>query len=344
MSATKQSSIGELLHEGGRRPTFPAPREAVITDTTRYKKHTDHIYHVANVNREYYQQQAADAKNGGRPWFRYVKSEYQYAEFVMITPAMARTMLEHLWNREEGNRGHKAKLSAAYQRDILNDNWIPSNEGIAIDLNGDVFDGQHRLNAIVNSNKQYPMWVIWNVLNEAKLVVDSGAKRNVSEKLNLIIDARLGNRTAGLCKAMMRGLGTRQRFTESEIAQFAKKWQHVINWIAENLPAARSEVQAAIAKAYIKYGDEIMGPFCTRLRTITFSDDGDPARSLFRALQTAKTARSNQVLVAYKKTLSTIDYAIAKKPLLKVFESEVDLFAWDEGWEYPGVSPVKIPT
>jgi hypothetical protein len=77
------------------------------------------------------------------------------------------------------------------------------------------------------------------------------------------------------------------------------------------------------------YGPEVVEPFCQRLREIKFSEDGDPARALFVALQRAKVNRINQSLVAYKKTLEALEAAMAKKPLTKLYERDDDIFQWD---------------
>ena len=150
-----------------------------------------------------------------------------------------------------------------------------------------------------------------------------------------MIDTKLGNRTTGFCKAIMKGLTSKVRHTETEIAEFAHKWQDLIAWISQNLPGARAEVQAAIGKAWLWYGPEKNGPFCERLREVKFTEDGDPARALFFALQRSKINRINVALVAYKKTLASIEASVNDKTLSRLYERDEDIFQWQEGWELP---------
>lgn len=297
-------------------------------------RHKQMIFIEAAENRDFYQlKQLEDGEK--LPWFRYVKKESQYSEFVMLTTEMAKSLLEKTWTENEGNRKLKVWLKDAYKRDIENDRWIPSDESIGIDFNGVVYNGRHRLTALVESGKEWPFYVTFNCLEEAKFTVDSGAKRNSAEKLRMVIDVKLGNRTIGFCKALMKGLQSKVRYTETEIAEFAHKWQHVVAWVSTNLPGARAEVQAAIAKAYLWYGPEKIESFAERIREVKFTEDGDPAKALYLALSRAKLNRINVSLVAYKKTLASIEATITKKPLTRLYERDEDIFQWQEGWELP---------
>lgn len=297
-------------------------------------RHKEMIFKEAAENRDFYLMKQLE---GGEklPWFRYVRKESQYSEFVMLNTEMAKAMLESIWTETEGNRKVKVWLKDAYKRDIDNERWIPSDEAIGIDFNGVVYNGRHRLTALVESTKEWPFYVTFNCLEEAKFTVDSGAKRNSSEKLRMVIDAKLGNRTIGFCKAIMKGLQSKSRYTETEIAEFAHKWQDLVSWISINLPGARAEVQAAIGKAYLWYGPEKIEPFAERLRDVKFIEDGDPARALYLVLTKARINRANVALVSYKKTLASIDAVMLEKPLTRLYERDEDIFQWQEGWELP---------
>jgi hypothetical protein len=309
------------------KPVAPDP---IIAST----RHKEMIFREAAENRDFYlMKQMEDGEK--LPWFRYVRKESQYSEFVMLTTEMAQALLDHIWTETEGNRKLKVWLKDAYKRDIDGDRWIPSDEAIGIDFNGLVYNGRHRLTALVESGKAWPFYVTFNCLEEAKFTVDSGAKRNSAEKLRLVIDTKLGNRTTGFCKAVMKGLQNKVRYTETEIAEFAHKWQDLVAWISANLPGARAEVQAAVAKAYLWYGPEKMEPFAERLREVKFTEDGDPARALYLALTKAKINRINVALVAYKKTLASVEATMTNKPLSRLYERDEDIFQWQEGWELP---------
>lgn len=312
----------------------PISVDPIVDPIIASTRHKEMIFREAGENRDYYLlKQMEEGEN--LPWFRYVRKESQYSEFVMLNTEMAKSMLENTWTEIDGNRKVKVWLKDAYKRDIETDRWIPSDESIGIDFNGVVYNGRHRLTALVESGKEWPFYVTFNCLEEAKFTVDSGAKRNQSEKLRMVIDTKLGNRTTGFCKAIMKGLQNKLRYTETEIAEFAHKWQDLVLWTSKNLPKGRVEVQAAVGKAYLWYGPEKIEPFAERLRDVRFTEDGDPARALYLALTKAKINRINVALVAYKKTLSAIEATITNKPLSRLYERDEDIFQWQEGWELP---------
>ncbi len=319
----------------------PAPQIKVEPLVTQSHNQKELIWKMAQENQDFYLlAQMEDKRPGGpKPWFMYPRYPHQYSEFVMLTKEMAKVALEHLWSKDEGNRNKKPALVEAYKRDIDNDRWIPTDEAIGINLSFEVYNGQHRLWAIFESGKPMPMYITWNVLDEAKFFVESGAKRTLAERLKMVVDPPLGNRTSGFCKAIMRGLGTRLKYTDSDIAEFACKWDDLLNWVHTHLPVARAEVQAVVAKAYLWYGPEKIEPFCYRLRELKFPDDGDPAKALFRSLDAAKKNRSNVTLVAYRKTLQAIDALVTGRPISKLHESSDDIFEWQDGWELPPNAP-----
>lgn len=316
----------------------PDPGETAILQSRLQK---EMIWKMAQENQDHYILMQMEDKAMAKPWFMYPKYVYQYSEFVMLTPEMAKKCLEHLWAKEEGNRNKKPHLVEAYKRDIQNGHWIPTDESIGINLSFEVYNGQHRLWAIIEANQPMPLYFTWNVLDEAKFFIESGAIRTLSERLKMAVEPRLGNRTSGFCKAIMRGVTNRSRWTNAEIADFACKWDSLLVWVAEHIPIARAEVQAAIAKAYLWYGGELIEPFCHRLRNIKFPDDGDPAKALYTSLQNAKKNRSNVTLVAYKKTLQAIAALMNDREISKLYEKDEDIFHWLPGWELPP-RPTKL--
>lgn len=314
-------------------PVTPAKEpenEQIITS----EAHKKMIFDEAVQNRDFYLKKQAEDGNK-KPWFRYTRKPSQYSEFVMLNARMAKELLDHIWTEGEGNRKVKEWLKDAYKRDIVGGRWIPSDESIGIDYNGVVYNGRHRMTALLESGKEWPFYMTFNALEEAKFTTDSGAKRNSAEKLKLVINTSLGNRTAGFCKAIMKGLSGKMRYTETEIAEFAHKWQDLTQWISEHLPIARAEVQAAIGKAYLWCGPEKIAPFCERIREARISEEGDPARALYLALSRAKINRINTELVAYKKTLAALDATVHSKQIQKLYERDEDIFQWQEGWELP---------
>lgn len=333
MNRTETEQVAELPSPTpSKTPSIPAARVEIAEDPAeRSKRIREQIWKDAAANASFYNE-AARKDEFRQPWFRYVRKPYQYGEFILLSPEMNEELLKH----NPDNRHMKPWLTDSYLRDMDNDNWIPSHEGIGINLSGNMFDGQHRAEAGVKTKKPVPIWVVFNVLDEAKFVSDSGAKRNVNEKLAMVCKTTLHNRTAGMVKAMMRGLQPKFRFSEAEIATFAVSYANVIEWISKYLPVARADVQAVLGKAYLWYGPAKLEPFCDRLREVQFVDDNDPAKTLYFYAQRLRQNKANNPISTYKKTLAAIEHVMAGTPCSKLYERAEDIFEWqiDEDGNY----------
>lgn len=66
---------------------------------------------------------------------------------VEITPEKARRMLE----KNNGNRKVYQRVVDGYVRDILAGKWQLTHQCLAVDISGNIIDGQHRLTAIVQA-------------------------------------------------------------------------------------------------------------------------------------------------------------------------------------------------
>jgi hypothetical protein len=266
----------------------------------------------------------------GRPWFQNPRHEFQYSEFVFVTPEMAKELLQH----NNNTRRCTPSLAQAYARDIQNDHWIPSAESIGINIYGQMYDGQHRAEGITIAEKGMPIYVTFNVPYEAAFVADSGKKRNVNEKLAILFGgtAKMQTKMPAICRAMMAGTGTRLKWTESEIADFALTHEQTLRWVLENLPKQRSDVQAVIGKAYLWYGPEAIQDFCHSLTNLEFKA-GTPVSILYMWLNKIGTETSGEVV--YRKALKAVEYHVEKTPFQRLNEAKEDLFEWGPNWTVP---------
>lgn len=297
----------------------------------------------AMENHDYYLQ-FAKKDNDAKPWFQYPRHTHQYSEFVYITPEMAQRLLDF----NPLNRKIKMTHIDGLKRDIQNHRWLQTHESIAINKLGNMHDGQHRAVAVIKAGTGWPFYVTWNVPPEAIYATDSGDKRPINEKLGFLFpDLKLTNKTAALCRSMMWGLSNRGvRYTESEIAAFMFKHQNIINWTVTHMRTTRAggisyraDLQAVVGKSLLWWGEEIIGSFVERLRTLQFCGDGDPAKALYLWLQNAKQQgrRTSYVssVIYYKKILAAIHAHAARRDAKRIISKEQDIFEWLPGWNVP---------
>lgn len=278
-----------------------------------------------------------------KPWFQFPRFAYQYSEFVYCTP----DMMEELLKFNPINRKIKLSWVEALRRDILNHRWLQTHESIAVNKLGNMHDGQHRAQAVINAAIGWPIYFTWNVPPEAIYATDSGDKRPVNEKLGLLFpDLKITHNSAALCRSMMAGLSNRgNRYTETEIAGFMLQHQQTISWLISNLGGNRADLQAVIGKALLWWGEEVISPFVERFKMVLFNGEGDPARALYHWIQNARQkgkrdSYANPVTF-YKKTLAAIHAHANQKSVKKIVAKERDIFEWESGWTVPTAAPCK---
>jgi hypothetical protein len=99
-----------------------------------------------------------------------------------ITPSDATYLLE---NRNPRNRGLRRRDSANQSRDVGMDNWEINGETVKFDWNGDVLDGQHRLDACRRANKPINTLVVTGLSPEVQATVDIGSRRTHADRLTI---------------------------------------------------------------------------------------------------------------------------------------------------------------
>lgn len=98
-----------------------------------------------------------------------------------IGPATAKAYLEVA----APNRKLNQRAVARYTHAMKSGGWRLTHQGIAFDENGKMIDGQHRLTAIIASGKTVQMNVSRYSANAPMAVLDSGASRTVSDRVQI---------------------------------------------------------------------------------------------------------------------------------------------------------------
>ena len=93
-----------------------------------------------------------------------------YTEQVYMSPAKAQEILDRSTLR---NRKPNPKSVLELSRRILEGEWQCSPQGIALDKDNNVVDGQHRLLAIVKADRSVPIRVTYNTPSRTMFVTNS---------------------------------------------------------------------------------------------------------------------------------------------------------------------------
>ena len=116
-----------------------------------------------------------------------------YSRHEIITPDRAADYLTH----NVKNRKLRQSVVRQYARDMKNDKWQVSPQGISFYQNGNLADGQTRLNAIIMADKPVEIYVTYDVPNDTT-IQDRGAKRTSSDILYMAGKNSAAAGTAGV--------------------------------------------------------------------------------------------------------------------------------------------------
>ncbi len=112
-------------------------------------------------------------------------------------------LVDSLLEMNTNNRPIKKTVVDCYKQDIADGRWYLTNQGIGIDINGALIDGQHRLLAIKESG--YPpvsLLIVAGLLPEAQSAVDQHAKRSVRDIWRLMFETSVVSVAPAICSVI----------------------------------------------------------------------------------------------------------------------------------------------
>lgn len=123
-----------------------------------------------------------------------------------VTPDMARELLEHNY---EGQRMKRPGVIQGYANDMANGDWAQGNSDmIVIGRDGKLYNGQQRLSAVIQSGIPQQFWVLEEADPALYGTMDNGYRRNTTDYLSDLPNAREMNTLSGIFYAMKHGTGT----------------------------------------------------------------------------------------------------------------------------------------
>jgi hypothetical protein len=166
---------------------------------------------------------------------RYAKQETDQGGTLMnvkletITPEKAARILEKNRNRRISVARVKALVDA-----MLSEQWQMTGQTIQIDKDGYLVDGQHRLTAIVRSNRSQQFLVVRNVDSEAREVTDYVRPRSASDVLQMHNFAS-ANKISGMSRLLMMVddgslVGRPSVIHNMSVLDFAKRNPRMLDW------------------------------------------------------------------------------------------------------------------
>lgn len=185
--------------------------------------------------------------------------------YMEVTPELAQKWLQ----RNPKNRNMRKEAVQAYARDMKRGAWCPNHQGIAIDANGDLLDGQHRLAALVRANVTLPMLVFTGVpvnidgVNAKTMeTVDRGTTRLISDMLRIQYGIKQhANFVAAMIVTLaqiMVGSGRARRVSMPQTSAILELFADDLRWVSENRPTM-SPLSAALVGGAVAFARNVIG-------------------------------------------------------------------------------------
>ena len=165
-----------------------------------------------------------------------------------IGPALALALLE----RNKNNRKIAASRVEVYARDMAAGRWQLNNQGVALGRDGVLYDGQHRLLAIVQADVTVPMLVVSGLDASARATIDQGRSRSVGDLVRMIDGISRGAKVVGWFRAIEQ-LVSKQRLPLSHgiIQDQLIKYDASVKWFLANVPQRQDLTRAPVVGALL---------------------------------------------------------------------------------------------
>jgi hypothetical protein len=115
---------------------------------------------------------------------------------MTVTPDLALEWLTRNENNRTISKKHVRLLADMMSRNEFNFVGDP----IRFDIDGRLMDGQHRLNAIIESETSQHMIVIFGLPPESQVYMDAGRKRSPGDQMTVALGIRNGNQAAAIVR------------------------------------------------------------------------------------------------------------------------------------------------
>lgn len=263
-----------------------------------------------------------------------------FIQLETITPEVAAKYLE----TNTSNRTVRKSLVSQYARDMTNGQWKLTHQGIAMNCDGRLLDGQHRLLAIIESGVAVQMLVARGVDSTNQLVMDDHAKRSASDALTLKRGERVTSTQVAIVRAAVE-LGAAWRAThrtKTELCELVEQFQGAMEFTSPFLlnptrGVTAAPVWGAIALAWF-YVDDLdrLQSFCQVLCGIEMAtEEGDRSAQILREWLLRTGVRyASQRQEAFRKTQRAVVAFMRHQKIDKLYGTTTH-------YPWPLVEPVR---
>lgn len=227
-------------------------------------------------------------------------------EDVVVTPAKAKEWLD----TNESNRNVSRKVVEAYARDMTNGRWKYTGDPIRFDQDGNLIDGQHRLEAVIVSGQKQKFHVVHGILRDHRRVIDTGRKRSVADNAFMDYGVKNAPQVTAAARVILRWRNgtlrqtSQMKLSEAEVydfviendatlqeaASYAQKLRRIITITGASATAAYHETRLVDAIAAEEFWDKVLSGVELKV--------GDPALAFRNAIARLGTKHEDRSLLS----------------------------------------------
>jgi hypothetical protein len=231
-----------------------------------------------------------------------------FTQRILINPGVA----AHLLTKNEGNRNISPTKAEHYAIDMAAGRWADNGETIIVSDTGELNDGQHRLQAVIDSNCVLPFTFVFGVPRESRLTVDQGKARSAGDYLGMV-GVKYAQNASVAAKWLIayersggKSIGLRSKVTNTEATIRVRADDEIVKsaaFMMHHIPAIRSLVNpTAITVAHYILSEVHGGDAVEFLDAVCLGENikrGDPAFAVRQAFFSEKRERQDALEIIF---------------------------------------------
>ena len=250
----------------------------------------------------------------------------------IVTPDLAKSFL----SRNINNRKMNLRAVARYAEDMSRGAWKIKPVAICFDESGRLGNGQHTLQAIIDSNTSQPLLIARNVPRESIAMMDVGQKRTISDIANFV-GSELNSPHAAVVKILLaRGVKVNSctNYSFSQLMDGYEFYKDAVDFAFDAGGTAKRVGVNALTRAvaamawYTRDKDRIASFLqCVGKGDVTESSDLAATRLREFFLKTS-IGSSKMRAESFNKAKTALDWFLLGKSPSKLYGSELDIFPY----------------
>lgn len=246
-------------------------------------------------------------------------------EWKWITPEEAKRLLA----TQTVNRPINRKNVERIKHDLISGNYRVTHEGIAIDEDGALIDGGHRLTAAVEAKKSIYLRITYGLPRASMVGVNIGKPRTHADQFAVIGRDETG-RHASIATMMMFGAGYVTKVSTPEMIKFIDAHKAAINFAVEvssGIKYASGPIGGAIARAYYHTDEETLRQFMYSFKTgiVNYRRDEIPVKLRIKVAEFREYGATGRSKL-YKLAESALYAYIKNKRLVQIKPHQKEMF------------------